>query len=90
MWRVSSPNRSWGAAGSWSSPTIFWGPLFATCAQRAALCIADEVQTGFGRVGSHFWGFETQGCVPDIVTVGKPAGNGHPLAAVVTTAGNRR
>jgi 4-aminobutyrate aminotransferase-like enzyme len=44
-----------------------------------------EVQVGFGRVGSHFWGFETQGAVPDVVTIGKPMGNGHPLAAVVTT-----
>jgi 4-aminobutyrate aminotransferase-like enzyme/Ser/Thr protein kinase RdoA (MazF antagonist) len=50
-----------------------------------ALCIADEVQVGFGRVGSHFWAFETQGVVPDIVTMGKPIGNGHPLGAVVTT-----
>jgi 4-aminobutyrate aminotransferase-like enzyme len=49
------------------------------------VCIADEVQVGFGRVGSHFWGFELQGVVPDIVTMGKPIGNGHPLAAVVTT-----
>ena len=49
------------------------------------VCIADEVQTGFGRAGSHFWAFETQGVVPDIVTMGKPIGNGHPLAAVVTT-----
>jgi 4-aminobutyrate aminotransferase-like enzyme len=43
------------------------------------------VQVGFGRVGTHFWGFETQGVVPDIVTMGKPIGNGHPLGAVVTT-----
>ncbi len=50
-----------------------------------AVCIADEVQVGFGRVGSHFWGFQTQGVVPDVVTMGKPIGNGHPLAAVVTT-----
>ncbi len=49
------------------------------------VCIADEVQTGLGRVGSHFWAFETQGVVPDIVTIGKPLGDGHPLAAVVTT-----
>jgi 4-aminobutyrate aminotransferase-like enzyme len=49
------------------------------------VCIADEVQTGFGRAGSHFWAFETQGVVPDIVTLGKPIGNGHPLGAVVTT-----
>ncbi len=49
------------------------------------VCIADEVQVGFGRVGTHFWAFETQGVVPDIVTLGKPIGNGHPLAAVITT-----
>ena len=49
------------------------------------VCIADEIQIGFGRVGSHFWGFETDGVVPDIVTMGKSMGNGHPLSAVVTT-----
>ncbi len=49
------------------------------------VCIADEVQVGFGRVGSHFWGFEKSNVIPDIVTMGKPIGNGHPLAAVVTT-----
>ena len=49
------------------------------------VCIADEVQVGLGRAGSHLWAFETQGVVPDIVTLGKPLGNGHPLAAVVTT-----
>jgi 4-aminobutyrate aminotransferase-like enzyme/Ser/Thr protein kinase RdoA (MazF antagonist) len=49
------------------------------------VCIADEVQTGFGRIGSHFWGFESQGVIPDIVAMGKPIGNGYPLAAVVTT-----
>jgi 4-aminobutyrate aminotransferase-like enzyme len=49
------------------------------------VCVADEVQTGFGRAGSHFWMFQTQGVAPDIVTMGKPIGNGHPMAAVVTT-----
>src|SRR5438874_2767859 len=49
------------------------------------VCIADEVQTGFGRTGSHFWGFETQGVIPDIVTMAKGIGNGAPLGAVVTT-----
>ena len=49
------------------------------------LCIADEVQTGFGRTGDHFWAFEAEGVVPDIVVLGKPMGNGFPLAAVVTT-----
>ncbi|OIW01362.1 hypothetical protein TanjilG_12902 [Lupinus angustifolius] len=49
------------------------------------LCIADEVQAGFARTGSHFWGFEAQGVVPDIVTMAKSIGNGIPLGAVVTT-----
>ena len=50
-----------------------------------ALCIADEVQAGFGRVGEAFWGFAQDEVVPDIVTLGKPMGNGHPMGAVVTT-----
>jgi alanine-glyoxylate transaminase/(R)-3-amino-2-methylpropionate-pyruvate transaminase len=50
------------------------------------VCVADEVQTGFGRTGTHFWGFETQGVIPDIVTMAKGIGNGAPLGAVVTTA----
>jgi ethanolamine-phosphate phospho-lyase len=51
------------------------------------IIIADEVQTGFGRMGTHFWGFQTfnDGIIPDIVTLGKPMGNGHPVACVVTT-----
>jgi len=49
------------------------------------VCIADEVQTGYGRIGSHFWGFEAYGVAPDIVVLGKPIGNGHPIGAVVTT-----
>jgi alanine-glyoxylate transaminase/(R)-3-amino-2-methylpropionate-pyruvate transaminase len=49
------------------------------------VCIADEVQTGFGRTGTHFWGFETQGVIPDIVTLAKGIGNGAPLGAVITT-----
>lgn len=49
------------------------------------VCIADEVQTGFGRCGSAYWGFQTQGVVPDIVTMAKAIGNGYPLAAVCTT-----
>ncbi len=49
--------------------------------------ISDEVQTGFGRLGGWFWGFEMHGVVPDIVVLGKPMGNGHPIAAVITTPG---
>jgi 4-aminobutyrate aminotransferase-like enzyme len=53
--------------------------------QAGGVCIADEVQVGFGRCGTHMWSFEKQNVVPDIVTLGKPIGNGHPMAAVVTT-----
>jgi 4-aminobutyrate aminotransferase-like enzyme/Ser/Thr protein kinase RdoA (MazF antagonist) len=53
--------------------------------EAGGVCIADEVQTGFGRTGTHFWGFEPQGVVPDIVVLGKPIGNGHPIGAVITT-----
>lgn len=49
------------------------------------VCIADEVQTGLGRMGTSFWAFEDQGVVPDMVVMGKPLGNGHPIAAVATT-----
>jgi 4-aminobutyrate aminotransferase-like enzyme/murein DD-endopeptidase MepM/ murein hydrolase activator NlpD len=49
------------------------------------LCISDEVQVGCGRMGKAFWGFELHGVVPDIITIGKPLGNGHPLAAVICT-----
>ncbi|KPM33379.1 Aminotransferase, class III [Croceitalea dokdonensis DOKDO 023] len=52
---------------------------------KGGLCIADEVQTGFGRLGTHFWGFQTHGVVPDILILGKPMGNGHPIGAVVCT-----
>jgi 4-aminobutyrate aminotransferase-like enzyme len=53
--------------------------------KQGGVCISDEVQTGFGRIGTHFWGFEAQEVVPDIVVLGKPMGNGHPIGAVVTT-----
>ena len=64
------------------------GYLAAACEhvrQAGGVFVADEVQTGFGRVGDAFWAFELQGVVPEIVTLGKPMGNGHPVAAVVTT-----
>ena len=49
------------------------------------MCVVDEVQTGCGRVGSNFWGFQLHDVIPDIITIGKPLGNGHPVAAVVCT-----
>ena len=57
---------------------------FATAREYGGLCIADEVQTGFGRTGGHYWGFGNSGVVPDIVTMAKGIGNGAPLAAVTT------
>lgn len=54
--------------------------------QAGGLFVADEVQPGFGRLGSHFWGFNKHGVVPDIATMGKPMGNGYPVSAVVTSA----
>jgi len=66
-------------------PDGFLENIYTKVRSSGALCIADEVQVGFGRVGSHFWGFELQAVVPDIVMMGKPIGNGHPLAAVACT-----
>jgi 4-aminobutyrate aminotransferase-like enzyme/Ser/Thr protein kinase RdoA (MazF antagonist) len=66
-------------------PNGYLQEIYSKVRENGGVCIADEVQVGFGRIGSHFWGFELQGVVPDIVTMGKPIGNGHPLAAVVTT-----
>jgi 4-aminobutyrate aminotransferase-like enzyme len=67
-------------------PEGYLSAVYAAVRQAGGVCIADEVQTGYGRIGTHFWGFETQGVVPDIVVLGKPIGNGHPLGAVITTA----
>ena len=63
----------------------FMPEAYAAVRAAGGVCIADEVQVGFGRAGSHFWAFEALNVVPDIVTLGKPIGNGHPMAAVVTT-----
>jgi 4-aminobutyrate aminotransferase-like enzyme/Ser/Thr protein kinase RdoA (MazF antagonist) len=74
-----------GCGGQIVPPDGFLAAAFRHVRDAGGVCVVDEVQTGFGRVGSHFWGFETHGVVPDIVTMGKPIGNGHPLGAVVTT-----
>jgi 4-aminobutyrate aminotransferase-like enzyme/Ser/Thr protein kinase RdoA (MazF antagonist) len=66
-------------------PSGYLAEVYRHVRAAGAVCIADEVQVGFGRLGTHFWGFETQAVVPDIVVLGKPIGNGFPLAAVVTT-----
>ncbi len=74
-----------GCGGQVVLPDNYMNEAFKHVREAGGLCIADEVQVGFGRAGSHFWAFETQRVVPDIVTLGKPIGNGHPLAAVITT-----
>jgi 4-aminobutyrate aminotransferase-like enzyme len=66
-------------------PDQFLGMAYSAVRSAGGLCIADEVQVGCGRTGKAFWGFQLHGVVPDIVTIGKPIGNGHPLAAVVCT-----
>lgn len=72
-------------AGQVFLPEGYLREVYAMVRAAGGVCIADEVQVGFGRVGSHWWAFEMQGVVPDIVTMGKPIGNGHPMSAVVTT-----
>ena len=72
-------------AGQIILPPGYLREVYANVRRAGGLCIADEVQTGLGRMGTHLWAFESQGVVPDIVVLGKPLGNGHPLAAVVTT-----
>ncbi|MGD9477782.1 aminotransferase class III-fold pyridoxal phosphate-dependent enzyme [Shinella sp. G-2] len=74
-----------GTGGQLTLPENYLKEAYAHIRAAGGLCLADEVQVGFGRVGSHMWAHETQGVVPDIVTMGKPIGNGHPMAAVVTT-----
>ena len=74
-----------GCGGQLMLPKGFLKESFTKIKNAVGVCIADEIQIGFGRMGSHFWGFESEGAIPDIVTMGKSMGNGHPLSAVVTT-----
>jgi 4-aminobutyrate aminotransferase-like enzyme/Ser/Thr protein kinase RdoA (MazF antagonist) len=66
-------------------PDGYLSAVYEKIRAAGGVCIADEVQTGLGRLGRHYWGFEAQGAEPDIVVLGKPLGNGHPMGAVVTT-----
>lgn len=66
-------------------PDGYLKEAYAHVREAGGVCIADEVQTGCGRAGDHFWAFQSQDVVPDIVTIGKPIGNGHPLGVVVTS-----
>ena len=72
-------------AGQIVFPPNYLAEVYKYVRAEGGVCIADEVQVGFGRLGAHFWGFESQQVVPDIVVFGKPIGNAFPLAAVVTT-----
>ncbi|XP_009447587.1 alanine--glyoxylate aminotransferase 2, mitochondrial isoform X3 [Pan troglodytes] len=74
-----------GVNGVVQYPKGFLKEAFELVRARGGVCIADEVQTGFGRLGSHFWGFQTHDVLPDIVTMAKGIGNGFPMAAVITT-----
>ncbi|MFH2133425.1 MAG: aminotransferase class III-fold pyridoxal phosphate-dependent enzyme [bacterium] len=70
--------------GTLDAPRDYFKGVYEKVRAAGGLCIADEVQAGFGRLGEKMWGFELYGVVPDIVTMGKPMGDGHPVAAVVT------
>lgn len=74
-----------GVGGQIPLPHGYLAEVYKMVQQAGGVCIADEVQVGFGRVGDAFWGFQLQDVEPDIVVMGKPIGNGHPLAAVVVT-----
>ena len=73
-----------GCGGQIIPPDGFLSSSFKMIRDNKGICIADEVQVGFGRMGDCFWGFETQDIVPDIVTLGKSIGNGHPLSVLIT------
>ena len=74
----------YGNAGGISLPPGYLQQVYAMVRAAGGVCIADEVQVGYGRLGEYFWGFEEQGVVPDIITMAKGMGNGHPLGAVIT------
>src|SRR6478672_7732816 len=73
-----------GVGGATHGAPNYLREAYAVTREHGGLCIADEVQTGFGRTGAHYWGFQNSGVVPDIVTMAKGIGNGWPLAAVTT------
>jgi 4-aminobutyrate aminotransferase-like enzyme len=75
----------YGNAGGLVLPDGYLQAVYALVREAGGLCIADEVQVGYGRLGTVFWGFEQQSVVPDVVTVAKAAGNGYPVGAVITT-----
>jgi 4-aminobutyrate aminotransferase-like enzyme len=74
-----------GCAGQVPLPKGYLHEVYPAIRAQGGICISDEVQTGFGRLGEHFWGFEASDVVPDMVILGKPIANGHPMGAVVCT-----
>ncbi len=74
-----------GCAGQVPLAKGYLKNLYPAVRQQGGICISDEVQTGFGRLGEVYWGFEAHDVIPDVVILGKPIGNGHPIGAVVTT-----
>ncbi|XP_068191507.1 alanine--glyoxylate aminotransferase 2, mitochondrial-like [Antennarius striatus] len=74
-----------GMGGVVQYPRNYFKDAYRLVRERGGICIADEVQTGFGRTGSHFWGFQGHDVLPDMVTMAKGIGNGFPLGAIVTT-----
>ena len=75
----------YGNAGGIPLPRGYLQDVYRVGRAAGGVCIADEVQVGYGRLGHHFWGFEEQGVVPDIIAIAKGMGNGHPLGAVITS-----
>ena len=73
-----------GNAGGVTPPPGYLAEVYAAVRERGGVCIADEVQVGYGRLGTHFWGSQQQGVLPDIVTMAKAMGNGYPIGAVLT------
>ncbi|WP_449283513.1 aminotransferase [Leucobacter sp.] len=74
-----------GNAGGVLLPEGYLAEVYERVREAGGLCIADEVQVGFGRMGSSFWGFEQSGVVPDLITIAKPMGNGFPIGGVITS-----
>uniref|UniRef100_A0AAX7VSN3 Alanine--glyoxylate aminotransferase 2, mitochondrial n=1 Tax=Astatotilapia calliptera TaxID=8154 RepID=A0AAX7VSN3_ASTCA len=74
-----------GVGGAVQYPKNYLKDAYKLVRERGGICVADEVQTGFGRTGSHFWGFQGHDVIPDMVTMAKGIGNGFPMGAVVTT-----
>jgi 4-aminobutyrate aminotransferase-like enzyme len=72
-------------AGQIVLPDGYLNQVYDAVRGAGGICIADEVQTAFGRIGTHFYAFEKYQVVPDVVVLGKPIGNGHPIGAVITT-----